>query len=237
MWCSIISSISFCLLRNEQKTWTELSSEIFICHVMFDNLINLTFSSSKWAEGVNRTIFRNLHFSCDVWPYDQSRFLFFEISRIGELKHLQKSWFVMWCSLLWSIWLFRLRNYQNTWSQLCWEIFVCHVIFHHLINLAFAFSKFAEYVHRTIFRNLHFSCDVRSSHQSHFLFEISRAGEQNYFQKCLFFIWCSILWSIWLCRLRNNQNTWSKLYWEIFFCHMIFRHLINLAFCSSKLAE
>jgi hypothetical protein len=50
MWCSINSSISLSLLRNEQKRWTELCSEIFISHVIFPHPINLGFPSSKWVQ-------------------------------------------------------------------------------------------------------------------------------------------------------------------------------------------
>jgi hypothetical protein len=168
--------ISLSLLRNQQNRWTQLSSEICICHVMFDPVMDLAFSSSKWPEYVKPNMLWNfplrrdisssdesrfrfleigriaeenykpiiIHFSCDVRSSHQSHFLFFGMSRRGEQNYPQKCSFVMWCSILWSIWLFCLRNNHITWSGLCWEILLCHAIFHHLINLALFSSKLAE---------------------------------------------------------------------------------------------
>jgi hypothetical protein len=130
---------------------------------------------------MNRTTFKNLHFSWDVWSYDQSRFLFFEMRRIRAQNYFQNSSFVMWCTIISSISLSLLRNQQNRWTELSSEIFICYVMFDHLINLTFSSSKWPEYVKSTMLRNLPLPCEIRSSDESCFrFFEIGRIAEENY---------------------------------------------------------
>jgi hypothetical protein len=205
---------------------------------MFDHLINLTFSSSKSAEKVNRTIFSNLHWSWDFRSTNLSRFLFFEISRIVGQNCYEGCLFVIWCSIIWSIWLSVIGNEQTRWTELWWEMFIWHVMFDQLIHRAFSSSKWAELVKKTVLRNVHLLCDVRSSDQSGcLLLEVRRIGEQNYDVKSSFVSWCSMIWSISRSLVGNQQKRWIDLWWEIFVCHMMFEHLINLAFTSSKSAE
>jgi hypothetical protein len=151
---------------------------------------------------------RILPLPCDIPSSDKSRFLFLKIGRIAK------------------------ENYKPIIIH-----FSCDVRSSHQSHfLFFPIGRIAEENYKPII--IHFSCDVRSSHQSHFLFfEISRIDEQNYAQKSSFVLRCSILWWMWLFSLRNDQNTWSQLWWEIFLCHVIFHHLMNLAIASSKLAE
>jgi hypothetical protein len=73
---------------------------MFICHAIFDHLINLAFFSSESVKEVNRTILRNVHLSCDLQSSDQSRFLFFEMSRAGEQDYYEKRSFVTWSNHL-----------------------------------------------------------------------------------------------------------------------------------------
>ncbi len=181
---------------------------------------------------------KKIHWQCDVRSSFWSHFLFFEMSRIGEQNYIERSSFVMWCSIMWSIWLALPRNEQNWWTQLSWKIVIFHVMFDHVINLACSSSKWTELVDATILRNRHFSCDVRSSFWSHFLsFEMSRIGEQNYAERSSFVVRFSIMWSIWLALPRNEQNRWTELLWKIFIGNVMFDHLFDLTFCSSKRAE
>ncbi len=191
------------------------------------------------------------------------------MNRIGGRNYSQKSSFFVWCSIIFLISLSVLRNEQNRWTDLWWEVFIFHAMFDHVIHLASSSSKSAEFVDTTILRNLHFSCDVRSSFWSHFLFfEMSRIGEQIYEEKSsfwcdvrpcdssriLFFemrrigelncrgrssfvMWCSIIFLISLSVLRNEQNSWTELWWKIFLCNVMFDYLFDLTFCSSKWTE
>jgi hypothetical protein len=200
--------------------------------------MNLSFFSSKSAEKLNRTMIRNIHSSCDIQSFDESQFSFFEMSRIGELNYLEKYSFIMWYSITWWISVSFLRNEQNRWTELSWEIFIHHVIFNHLMNLSFFSSKSAEKANRTMLGNIHSSCDIQSPDESQFLFfEMSKAYEKNYARKYSFVMWYSITWWISVSFLRNEQNRWTELSWEIFIHHVIFNHLMNLSFFSSKSAE
>jgi hypothetical protein len=138
---STISSISLSRLQNEHHQWTQLSWGLFIGHVMFHHLLNLALSSSKCAEDVNQTIVRNLQSSCHLPSSNQSGFLFFKMSRIGEQNHSEKYSLVTSCSMILSISHSDRPNEHNTWTELFWGIFICPGMFDLLIDLAFSSSK------------------------------------------------------------------------------------------------
>ncbi len=64
-------------------------------HVIFDHLTNLVSLVKQPAEVVNRTMMRNVRLSCDLRSSNQSRSLFFAISRIDEQNYDEKCSFVM----------------------------------------------------------------------------------------------------------------------------------------------
>jgi hypothetical protein len=103
------------------------------------------------------------------------------MSRKREKNYVERSSFVMWSKILWLISLSFLPNEQKRWTELCWDMFICPVIFDHSMNLAFFSSKWAEQVNTTMLRHVHLSSDLQSSDPYRLVFfEISRTGEQNY---------------------------------------------------------
>jgi hypothetical protein len=141
MLSSITWWISLGFFRNERKTWTQICWEMFIYHAIFDHSMNLAFYSSKWVEEMNTTMLRHVHLSCDLWSSDQYRLVFFQISRTGEHNYTEKCSFIMWSSIIRWISLSFLRNERNRWTQLCWDMFICQVIFNHLIDIACFFRN------------------------------------------------------------------------------------------------
>jgi hypothetical protein len=153
-----------------------------------------------------------IHFQSDIRSSDQSPFIFFEMSRIGE-QNYEEIIIHFSCDIQSSDYnlAFPYSKWPDRWTEPHLKIFISHGMFDHMINLGFFSSKCAEYVHRTVFRNLHLLCDVRSSRQSHFLFfEMTRIREANYAEKSSFATWYSIIWWISRSLLRNWQNSWRE---------------------------
>jgi hypothetical protein len=173
---------------------------------------------------------RSIPFSFDLRSSDRCRFLFFEMSRIHAQNYRERCSFIMLSSITWWISLGFFRNERKTWTQICWEMFICHAIFDHSMNLAFYSSKWVEEMNTTMLRHVHLSCDLWSSDQYRLVFfQISRTGEHNYTEKCSFIMWSSIIRWISLSFLRNERNRWTQLCWDMFICQVIFNHLIDIA--------
>ncbi len=150
------------------------------------------------------------------------------MSRRSEQNYAEKCSFAIWSLIIWSNWLGFLRNEQRRWTELWWEWFIGHVIFDHLINLAFFSSNFAEQVNWSIVINVRLSFDLRSSEQCCFVsFAMSWGDERNYDEKCSFVMWSPVIWSISLSFFEmsrgDEQNyaekcsfiIWSSIIWSV----------------------
>ena len=110
--CWMIWCIPFCLLSHHYNRWTELSWAMLICDVLLDHLMHPIFPSLTSPQQVNRSILGNVYSWCNVWSYDESRFVFPHITTTNEQNYHEQCWFLMWFSILWCI-PFRLLSHHH----------------------------------------------------------------------------------------------------------------------------